>query len=67
MTLAKNLKIEGGKTGHTDLAGYCFAGRFSADGKNKIISAVLGGDDISSRFTETRELVNWVAAAYRWR
>lgn len=60
------VKILGGKTGHTEAAGYCFVGRFIDHNNNEIISVVLGGDTNSSRFTETHDLVEWVYKNYQW-
>lgn len=60
------IKILGGKTGYTDLAGYCFVGKFVNKNGNEIITVVLGGDDKNSRFHETRELAEWAYDNYTW-
>ena len=54
------IKILGGKTGYTAMAGYCFAGKFTDANGREIISVVLGGKDIDTRFQETKKLVDWV-------
>lgn len=46
------------KTGSTDEAGYCFAGS-ATSGTVSLYSAVLGSDDPSERFYDTRDLMNW--------
>lgn len=46
------------KTGSTDEAGYCFAGS-ATSGTVSLYSAVLGSDDPSERFFDTRDLMNW--------
>lgn len=67
LTLPDEIKLLGGKTGHTDKAGYCFVSRFSNMDGNRIISVILGGADNDSRFTETKHLVEWTYNSYRWR
>ena len=62
-----SVDIIGGKTGFTEMAGYCFTGEFSNDEGNKIITVVLGGDTYTSRFSETKSLVNWAFENYEWR
>ena len=60
-------QILGGKTGYTDKAGYCFVGRFRNPDGREVISAVLDAAGKDERFTESRDLVDWVFAAYQWR
>ncbi|MFH1745392.1 MAG: serine hydrolase [bacterium] len=60
------INILGGKTGYTNAAGYCFAGKFINSNENKIISVVLRGQDIDSRFDYTRKIVEWVYDNYVW-
>ncbi|MCK9401637.1 MAG: serine hydrolase [Bacteroidales bacterium] len=60
------LKIIGGKTGYTDEAGGSLASKFNNQAGKEIISVVLGGADRSSRFSETRGLVEWIYENYRW-
>lgn len=58
--------LQGGKTGYTKAAGYCFAGRFSDQNGNEVASAVLGETGPNGRFTETEKLVNWTYRNYEW-
>lgn len=53
----------GVKTGFTDEAGYCFVGACNRDGL-EIYSVVLGSSDAGSRFTSTRELMDWAYKHY---
>jgi D-alanyl-D-alanine carboxypeptidase len=56
--------IIGGKTGHTDAALGCLILVVKLPGKDDtLISIVLGS---RARFTDTRTLVSWAQAAYRW-
>jgi len=61
-----NLKIIGGKTGHTDLAGYCFAAEFTDSKQHNIISVVLGTASDKERFNQTNKLVTWVYNNFSW-
>jgi D-alanyl-D-alanine carboxypeptidase len=54
------IKILGGKTGYTELAGYCFVGRFTNKEGKEIISVILGAESNDSRFSETKGLVEKV-------
>jgi D-alanyl-D-alanine carboxypeptidase len=60
------INIMGGKTGYTDLAGYCFVGKFIDKNGHEIITSVLGGADIDERFNETKDLVEWIFNNYLW-
>jgi D-alanyl-D-alanine carboxypeptidase len=60
------VKIVGGKTGYTENAGYCFVGQFVNSDGHEIISVILGGPDINSRFEETKRLVHWTYNNYLW-
>ena len=60
------IKIVGGKTGYTDEAGGCLASKFTNQQGKQIISVVLGGADRSSRFSETKDLVEWTYENYSW-
>jgi D-alanyl-D-alanine carboxypeptidase len=56
--------IYGGKTGYTEDAGQCLLlVSESADYKHKVISVVL---DARDRFAETKKMVGWVFANFRW-
>ncbi len=50
----------GGKTGYTDLAGYCFVGRFEGPGGEQLIAAVLNSPGRNDRFRESKAVVGWV-------
>jgi len=63
---SNGLKIVGGKTGYTDLAGYCFAGKFSNNSGQEIITVILGGQTSEERFQKTRDLAEWVYNNFIW-
>ncbi|MFC7395133.1 D-alanyl-D-alanine carboxypeptidase family protein [Scopulibacillus cellulosilyticus] len=50
--------LDGLKTGHTDLAGYCFIGTAKRNG-HRLISVVMGTNSETARFTETKKLLNY--------
>jgi D-alanyl-D-alanine carboxypeptidase len=60
------VKIIGGKTGYTEAAGYCFAGKFFDKTGREIISVILGSGSNDSRFSETRDLVEWAYKSFVW-
>jgi serine-type D-Ala-D-Ala carboxypeptidase (penicillin-binding protein 5/6) len=60
------INIIGGKTGHTDEAGYCFTGEFTNETGQRIIAVVLGTDSNEARFRETKKLVKWAYDSYEW-
>jgi D-alanyl-D-alanine carboxypeptidase (penicillin-binding protein 5/6) len=60
------INIIGGKTGHTDEAGYCFVGEFVNQAGHKIISVVMGTNSNEDRFAETKKLVKWAYDNYLW-
>ncbi len=56
----------GGKTGYTVAAGYNFTMR-AGDGKGHLIDVVvLGADTHETRFTEAKDVAEWVFANYNW-
>ncbi len=56
-----------GKTGYTDGASGTMALEIDINGgRDRLISVVLGSDDSSARFIETRKLIEWAKSAYRW-
>lgn len=63
---SNGLKIVGGKTGFTDLAGYCFAGKFSDNFGREIVTVILGGQTSEERFQKTRDLAEWAYDSYIW-
>jgi D-alanyl-D-alanine carboxypeptidase len=54
------VELFGGKTGYTDAAGYCFVGGFVDETGQELISVVLGTESDKARFSETKNLINWV-------
>lgn len=60
------VKILGGKTGYTEAAGYCFAGKFFDKTGREIISVILGSASNDLRFSETRDLVEWAYKSFVW-
>lgn len=64
----KDMKLQGGKTGYTNEAGYCFAAAFKpADGDDEVISVILGASSSEDRFQHTQSLVSWVYQYFSWR
>ena len=61
-----HLQIIGGKTGYTDLAGYCFVAKFIDKDNHVIISVVLGTASETERFTQTVKLANWIFDSFNW-
>lgn len=54
-----SLKVDGLKTGYTDLAGYCFVGTGQKTGHDRLITVVLHDENEP---TETRSLMQYVYA-----
>lgn len=54
-------KILGGKTGHTEAAGYCLAISAEIAGRSVVI-ALLGGNTNAARFDDFAALVGWLDA-----
>ncbi|MDP4099253.1 D-alanyl-D-alanine carboxypeptidase [Paenibacillus sp. P96] len=50
--------LNGMKTGHTNAAGYCFAGTAVRDGMT-LISVAMGADTEPARFKETRKILDY--------
>lgn len=50
--------VDGMKTGHTDLAGYCFTGTAKRQG-TRLISVVMGTKNDTRRFSETKKLLDY--------
>ncbi|MEI6288564.1 MAG: serine hydrolase [bacterium] len=59
-------KVEAGKTGYIEKAGYCFASQISDEHGKKIIVVVLGSATLNDRFTDTKSLAYWVFKNYEW-
>lgn len=62
----QSYKVENGKTGYLELAGYCFTSQVSDNNNRKISVVVLGSSTINSRFTDTKSLSYWVFNNYNW-
>lgn len=63
--LPKGALLVGGKTGHLNEAGFCFAGVFEYNGHH-LITAVLGAPLDEERFSETVKILDWTMRAYLW-
>jgi len=61
-----SFKIEMGKTGYIDAAGYCFASQVKDENNRRLLIAVLGSSSTFDRFTDTKSLAYWVFSNYRW-
>ncbi|TAN32634.1 D-alanyl-D-alanine carboxypeptidase [Patescibacteria group bacterium] len=55
-----------GKTGYIPGSRYNFAGNFIDEKGRSLVTVVLGADANESRFTEARDLADWVFANYLW-
>ncbi len=66
-SVKNTFQVMGGKTGYTEKAGYCFAGRFKDGSGREVISVVLNSRGKNERFKESKSLVNWVFQNYIWR
>lgn len=60
------INIVGGKTGHTDEAGYCFVGDFKNEAGQEMLSVVMGTGTNEDRFAATKKLVKWAYDSYSW-
>lgn len=50
--------LEGGKTGYTDKAGYCFVA-LATRGSVSLVAVVLGTDSVDARFAQATRLLDW--------
>ncbi len=57
--------IFGLKTGYTEEAGNCLIA-YSIQNDHPIISVMLGHPDYNLRFSDSRELLDWVWESYKW-
>ena len=62
----RGINLVGGKTGHTNLAGYCFTGIFYKQDNKELISVVLNDKSDEARFATTETMVNWAFENYKW-
>ncbi len=65
--LSSYLKIEAGKTGTTDDAGYCLVSEISYMSKGPIMAVVLGSSSHGDRFFDLKSLSGWVFDNYEWK
>ncbi len=63
-----NFKVENiaGKTGYIDDSGYNFSVSLGDDKKHNITVVVLGAASNEARFSEARDLADWVFGHYLW-
>lgn len=59
-------KIEAGKTGFTNSAGYCFASQIKDSQNRRLLVVVLNSASIYERFNDTKSLAYWVFNNYLW-
>jgi len=59
-------KLEAGKTGYLDDAGYCFASQIRDQNNRKLLITVLGSSTIYDRFSDTKSLAYWVFNNFKW-
>ena len=64
---SNRIKVLGGKTGHINVSGYCFVGKFNDIEGHDLISVVLGAENVNDRFTETMKMIKWVYKNYEWK
>lgn len=64
--LDNEILVQGGKTGYTDKAGYCFVGQFKNKDGHELISVILNSDSKNDRFRQTKALVSWAFNGYHW-
>ncbi len=60
------VRILAGKTGFTNSAQYCFAGSFTDKSGHELISVILGSSNRKTSFFETKNMIEWAYANYRW-
>lgn len=59
-------RVEAGKTGYLEIAGYSFASQITDQSGKKLITVVLGSDTIDDRFVDTKSLAYWVYHNFKW-
>jgi len=59
-------RLEAGKTGYLDSAGYCFASQVRDQNGRRLLIAVLGSSSTYDRFTDTKSLAYWVFNNFKW-
>ncbi len=61
------LKIEAGKTGYTESAGFCLVSEVSYQDKEPILVVVLGSDSHYERFSDLKTIATWTFNNYSWK
>ena len=61
-----SFKMLGGKTGYTELAGYCFAVAFANNKNNEIFVVILDDNNHYSRFDNAQKTAKWVYGNFSW-
>lgn len=64
--IPNTLTLHGGKTGYIDASGYNFAMRAENEQKHVLDVVVLGAEIHEARFTEARDIAEWVLKNYEW-
>lgn len=59
-------QIVAAKTGFLPEAGYCLGAMFSRDGKDEVISVVLGSESDAGRFQDVKAITAWAYDVYEW-
>lgn len=59
-------KLEAGKTGYLEEAGYCFASQVRDQNNRKLLITVLGSSTTYDRFSDTKSLAYWVFNNFKW-
>ncbi len=60
------MKVEAGKTGYTEEAGYCFFAKLKNQAGDEILAIVLGSESEASRFQEVKTLAWWTFNNFIW-
>lgn len=61
------LNIKAGKTGYTDLAGFCLVSEVEYEDKQPILVVVLGSNSHYERFSDLKAVSTWVFNNYKWK
>lgn len=61
------LKIEAGKTGYIESAGFCLISEVSYQDKGPILIVVLGSDSHYERFSDLNTIATWTFNNYSWK
>ena len=68
LLLFRDPTVDGLKTGHTPMAGYCLVATAKRDfpnvGSRRLLSIVLGADSENARANESQKLLNWGYTAF---